>query len=297
MAEALSGIDLVPASRKTNAAWMRHEQFDEGAALVYVHGGSFIADRSPRLTALIARIAKAARLNTYVVDYRLAPEHPCPAAVEDVDAAVRDLIAQGFDPERIGIVAESAGASIALATVRLLRDCGLKLGAVFILSPWTDLALTGRSVAARSVVGDSPVSMESMAICAHLYLQGRSPLDPLASPVYGDLSGLPPVLVHTSRTDSLHDDALLLTDRIHAAGGSVVLRVWSRGGHVFERVFDQQSERFPMRPCSCGRDWVSSATCVTPRPKRRRPAVAGSSASRSRLRTSGRSCRRALLQP
>jgi epsilon-lactone hydrolase len=244
MSAALAGAQIVPATLPHGrAAWMRHAQFDEDAILVYVHGGSFIAERSPRLTALVARIAKAARLNTLMVDYRLAPEHPCPAAVEDVEAAIKGLIAQGHAPERIGVIAESAGASIALAAAVRLRDAGLSPGALYLMSPWTDLALTGRSAAARSVVGDSPISMESMAICAHFYLQGRSPLDAMASPVYGDLADLPPLLIHTSRTDALHDDARMLAERVHAAGSAVTLRVWSRGSHVFERYFDQQGER------------------------------------------------------
>jgi epsilon-lactone hydrolase len=244
MVEALSDVSLSAADGlRVNATWLRHGACDDGATLIYVHGGSFIAERSPRLTALIARIAKTARVKTIMVDYRLAPEHPCPAAIDDVESAALDLIAQGQDAARIGIVAESAGASIALAAVHRLRDAGHRLGAVCFLSPWTDLALTGRSAAARAVTGDSGTSIESMAICAHFYLQGRSPLDPVASPVYGDLRGLPPLLIHTSRTDGLHDDACMLAERAHDAGSEVTLRIWSSGSHVFERLFDGQSER------------------------------------------------------
>lgn len=242
MSTALAGLEVASEPR-TGVAVLQGVEFDSNAVLVYVHGGSFIAARSPRLTALIARIAKAARLNALIVDYRLAPEHPCPAAVDDVVAAVRDLVAHGQPSERIGLVAESAGASIALAAALKLRDSGLSLGAFCFLSPWTDLALTGLSTAARSVTGESPISMESMAICAHLYLQGMSALDPAASPAYGNLRGLPPMLVHTSRTDVLHDDACRLADRAHEAGVDATLRIWSRGSHVFERLFDSQSER------------------------------------------------------
>lgn len=242
MSAAMEGFSIRP-SASPRASWLSHDEFDDDAILVYVHGGSFIADRSPRLTAMIARVARTARLKTLMVDYRLAPEHPCPAAVDDVCAALNEIIAGGRADHRIGVVAESAGAAIALAACARLRDAGLKLGAICLLSPWTDLALTGRSAAARSVTGESPISMESMAICAHFYLQGRSPLDPLASPVYGDLKGLPPVLIHTSRTDALYDDARMLAERTYAAGGDVTLRVWAQGGHVFERLFDQQGER------------------------------------------------------
>lgn len=242
MAAAMEGFSIRP-STGPRASWLSHDEFGDDAILVYVHGGSFIADRSPRLTAMIARVAKAARLKTLMVDYRLAPEHPCPAAIEDVCAALNEIIAGGRAGHRIGIVAESAGAAIALAACARLRDAGVKLGALCLLSPWTDLALTGRSAAARSVTGESPISMESMAICAHFYLQGLSPLDPVASPVYGDLRALPSMLIQTSRTDALHDDARMLAERVHDAGGDVTLRVWSRGSHVFERLFDTQSER------------------------------------------------------
>lgn len=245
MASAMDGFDIAPASGvRSPAHWLHHGDFErEDAMLVYVHGGSFIADRSPRLTAMIARVARAAGLKTLMVDYRLAPEHPCPAAVDDVCEAVSGLMAQGYAPARVGLVAESAGAAIAMAAALRLRDHGTRLGAISLLSPWTDLALTGRSAAARSVTGDTPISMETMAICAHFYLQGMSAIDPLASPVYGDLRGLPPVLIHTSRTDALYDDARMLAERAYAAGGDVTLRVWAQGGHVFERLFDRQSER------------------------------------------------------
>lgn len=242
MSAAMAGLDVAVEPR-TGTAVLRHAEFDEGAVLVYVHGGSFIAARSPRLTALIARIAKAARMKTVMVDYRLAPEHACPAAVDDVVAAVRGLIGRGQTAERIGVVAESAGAAIALAATLRLRDQGVRLGALCFLSPWTDLALTGRSTAVRCVTGESAINMESMAICAHLYLQGMSALNPEASPVYGDLAGLAPMLVQTSRTDALHDDARHLAARAHEAGVDTTLRVWSRGSHVFERLFDKQSER------------------------------------------------------
>lgn len=242
MAAAMNGLEIVDEPHG-GAAVLQHSQFDERAMLVYVHGGSFIAARSPRLTALIARIAKAAGVRTLMVDYRLAPEHPCPAAVEDVVEAVRAVVVRGQAAERIGIVAESAGAAIALAAALRLRDEGIRVGAFCFLSPWTDLALTGPSIAARSVTGESPISMESMAICAHLYLQGMSALDPAASPVYGDLRGLAPMLVQTSRTDVLHDDACGLAERAHEAGVDATLRVWTRGSHVFERLFDKQSER------------------------------------------------------
>jgi epsilon-lactone hydrolase len=215
---------------------------DEGL-IVYVPGGSFVVGLSPRLTALVARIAKAAATKTCIVEYRLAPEHPCPAAVEDVERAVEDLLARGTGGRRIVLLAESAGAAIALAAVRRLRDRGVELAGLCLLSPWTDLALTGLSLVTRSLSATTGTRMEFPAICAHLYLQGLSPLDPVASPVYGDLSLLPPMLVQTSRGDAFHDDARTLADRAYRAGTDVTLRVWPGSEHVCEQAFDGQSTR------------------------------------------------------
>jgi len=244
MNNALEGLRISPASEiEVNASWVEGDAFERHAVLVYVPGGSFVVGRSPRLTALIARIAKASRLRACIVDYRLAPEHPCPAAIEDVERAIRDLIAKGQRAERIAVIAESSGSAIALAAVQRLRDGGVRLGCLCFLSPWTDLALTGLSIVTRPLTNQSAMSMEIPALCAHLYLQGLSPLDPRASPVYGDLSGLPPMLIHTSKTDALHDDARMLAQRAFDAGTDVTLRIWPSGQHAFEQRFDAQSER------------------------------------------------------
>jgi acetyl esterase/lipase len=174
------------------------------------------------------------------VAYRLAPEHPCPAAVEDVESVIAGLVDGGA---RVVLLAESAGAAIALAAVQRLRERGVTLAGICLLSPWTDLALTGLSFATRSASGQSGLRMEFLAMCVHLYLQGRSPVDPVASPVYGDLGGLPPLLIHSAKGDAFHDDARSLADRVYRAGSDVTLRIWPGGEHVFEQGFNAQSAR------------------------------------------------------
>lgn len=244
MNAVLDGLRISPAiETDVSATWMEGDAFLDDAVLVYVPGGSFVVGRTPQLTALIARIAKAAKMRACIVDYRLAPEHPCPAAVDDVERAIEDLIARGQRADRIAIVAESAGSAIALSAVQRLRKKDIHLGRLCFLSPWTDLALTGLSIVTRPLTGQSASSMEIPALCAHLYLQGVSPLDPVASPVYGDLNGLPPMLIHTSKTDAMHDDARMLAQRAFDAGSDVTLRIWPRGEHAFEQRFDKQSER------------------------------------------------------
>ncbi len=244
MTQALEGVRIVPAGdTEVATSWIESDRFEGDGVLVYVPGGSFVVGMSPRLTALIARIAKAAGTRTCIVEYRLAPEHPCPAAIDDVEHAVRNMIERGQNARRIVVVAESAGAAIALAAVQRLGAGGIRLAGICFLSPWTDLALTGLSLVTRSLAHEGGMRLEFPAICAHLYLQGRSPFDPMASPVYGDLGDLPPLLIHTSRSDAFHDDARSLADRAYRAGSDVTLRIWSSGEHVFEQGFNGQSMR------------------------------------------------------
>lgn len=241
MTQALDGVRVTPASGMPAAAtWFESDAFDDEGVIVYVPGGSFVIGESPRQTALIARVAKAASARACAVAYRLAPEHPCPAAVEDVERVIAELIEGGA---RVVLLAESAGAAIALAAAQRLHARRVALAGICLLSPWTDLALTGLSFATRSASGQSALRMEFLAMCVHLYLQGRSPVDPVASPVYGDLSGLPPLLVHTAKGDAFHDDARSLADRVHRAGSDVTLRIWPGGEHVFEQGFNPQSVR------------------------------------------------------
>lgn len=243
MAQALEGVAIRRADGlSADAAWIESERFDAEGALVYVPGGSFVVGMSPRLTAMVARIAKAAGARTCIVEYRLAPEHPCPAAVDDVESVIATL-ARERPGRRIAVLAESAGAAVALAAVQRLRVRDVAIAGVCLLSPWTDLALTGLSLVTQSLNRRNGTRMEFPAVCAHLYLQGRSPFDPVASPVYGDLSGLPPMLVHTSRGDAFHDDARTLSERAFSAGTDVTLRIWPGREHAFEQGFSGQSAR------------------------------------------------------
>jgi monoterpene epsilon-lactone hydrolase len=244
MAHALEG--LAPVAQRESAVpvlRLSSDAFARDAVLVCVPSGSFVTARSGQVTAMMARIAKAARVNACIVDYRLAPEHPCPAAIEDVESVVRGLLARGHKAERIALVAVSSGAAVGLAAAMRLRDAGVALSSLTLLSPWTDLALTGLSLVTRPLTRQSGMSLEVASLCAHLYLQGVSPIDPEASPVYGDLGGLAPMLIHTSRADALHDDARALSERAFRAGTDVTLRVWRHQQHAFETRFDAQADR------------------------------------------------------
>ena len=216
--------------------WFAPKAGQANGYVFYVHGGSFIAERSPRITALIARFAAAAQAKVFAPAYRLAPEHPCPAAVEDIVAAY-EWFRRVWPDEPVVALAESAGAAILVAALQAIKARGGDLpNGVLLLSPWVDLSLQSWSIVAASLAGTTPYSMTSLALMAQLYLQGRSPMDPIASPLYGDFDGFPPIMIHASRDDILYDDAVRLAERIRLARGDLTLRLWSGETHVWERM-------------------------------------------------------------
>jgi acetyl esterase/lipase len=232
-----------PSPAPIPGAWFQPSEGERRGFVFYVHGGSFVCEKSPRVTRMIAKLAAAAGARVFSPDYRLAPEHPCPAGVEDVAEALAWL-STVYPDEPIVAVAESSGAAILVAALGLLRDRGAPAPAgVLLFSPWVDLSLQSWSVAAASMTASTPYSMASLAVMARLYLQGRSALDPLASPLFADLSGLPPMLVHASEADIVFDDAKRLAQAVEAAGGELTLRIWRGQTHVWERTENAEARR------------------------------------------------------
>lgn len=228
--------DFVAPAPPTRADWFAPRDKAPRGTVFYVHGGSFVAERSPRIGQLVGRFAAAAEASVYAPSYRLAPEHPCPAAVEDIIEAWRWQ--QRHRPnEPVVALAESAGAAIMMAAFQVIRDRGEPMPAgIVLLSPWLDLSLQSWSVMAASIAKTSPHTMESLAMFAHFYLQGRSAIEPIASPLFGSFHGFPPLLVHASKTDILYDDSMRLADRVRDAGGDLTLRHWADETHFWERM-------------------------------------------------------------
>ena len=223
--------------------WFAPVKGEAHGAVFYVHGGSFIAERSPRITALVAQFSAAAGARVFAPSYRLAPEHPCPAAVDDIEAAFTWFAANHPD-EPVVALAESAGAAILLAALQRVREAGGPMPeGVVLLSPWVDLSLQSWSVIAASMAGTSPYTMESLALMAHLYLNGRPATDPIASPLYGDFDGFPPMLIHASKGDILYDDAVRLADKVREAGGDLTVRLWSDETHVWEQTHSAKARQ------------------------------------------------------
>jgi monoterpene epsilon-lactone hydrolase len=206
---------------------------DRGRHVLYLHGGAYVVGSPSCYRHFTWRIAAASRACALVLDYRLAPEHPFPAALDDAVAAYRWLIADGAEPRRVAIVGDSAGGGLALALLLRLRDEGLALpGAAVALSPWTDLALTGASLA-RNAKADPMIDAAQVPALAQLYLAGAEPRNPHASPLYGDPTGLPPTLIQVGSDEVLHDDAVRIADKMRAAGCHIELDIWPRMPHVW----------------------------------------------------------------
>jgi acetyl esterase/lipase len=201
--------------------------------VLYLHGGAYQMGSPATLRHMIALLSAAAQARVLSVGYRLAPEHPFPAAVDDAAAAYRWLLGAGTDPRAVAFAGDSAGGGLALGTLVALRDAGApRPAAVAALSPWTDLALTGESLVTRAAA-DVMIKPGSMAETAGIYLSGQDPRHPYASPLYADLRGLPPLLLHVGDAEVLLDDSTRLAARARAAGVEVTLEVWDEMPHVW----------------------------------------------------------------
>ena len=215
--------------------WARPESAAAGAAILYLHGGAYIVGSARAYRNFVGQIASRAKLDAFIPDYRLAPEHAFPAAAEDALAAYKGLAQQGL--ANIVLAGDSAGGGLtlvllSLAAAKARAGTGLRPAGAAVISAWTDLALTGASMASRAEA-DPLSTKELLAAAAKLYLKGREPRDPMASPLYGDLAGLPPVVMHVGEDDVLLDDALRYGDRFESAGGAIQIHTWEGMIHVF----------------------------------------------------------------
>jgi acetyl esterase/lipase len=187
--------------------------------VVYLHGGGYIWMTPRTHLAVMAAIARESEARCLGLDYRRAPEHPFPAAVDDTVAAYQWLVDDGVDPRSIVFAGDSAGGGLVLATLVALRDAGVTLpAAAACISPWTDLAVTGASA---DTIDDPVVSGQALRMMAAVYLHGADAKEPGASPLYADPTGLPPLLIQVGTRESLLDDSRRFVDRARAAGVDV----------------------------------------------------------------------------
>jgi monoterpene epsilon-lactone hydrolase len=204
-----------------------------GGVVLYLHGGGYVVGSANGYRGLAGEVGRAAGMDAVVAEYRLAPEHPFPAAVDDAVAAYRALLASGIAAGDVVLAGDSAGGGLTLATLVALREAGDALpAAALLISPWTDL--TGKAASLEGKRAQDPsLTPEGLTACAAHYLATRDPAHPLASPALADLSGLPPLLVQVGSIEILLDDALAIAANAGAAGTSVRLEVHPGLPHVF----------------------------------------------------------------
>lgn len=213
--------------------WVRWPGCNNGPVMLYLHGGGYFAC-SPKTHRAVTTFFARQGFRVFVPDYRLAPEYPFPAAVDDAEAVYAALLEGGVDPARLVVCGDSAGGGLSLSLLLRLREHHLPMpAAAALFSPLTDLATTGASI----VTNDRRCAMfrgARMKLGASYYLAGADPRTPLASPLYADLHGLPPLLIHVGTNEVLLDDSTRLAETARAADVPVVLRLWPDVPHVWQ---------------------------------------------------------------
>jgi epsilon-lactone hydrolase len=224
------------------AEWSLAPGSDPSRVLLFFHGGGYCSGSIVSHRGMVTEVGRSARVRTLAVAYRLAPEHPFPAALEDARAAYRFLLDHGIAAPRIVVGGDSAGGGLTLALMTSLRDAGERLpGCAWLVSPWVDLQMTGASLAEKANV-DPLISKPYLEELASAYLAGADPASPLVSPLNADLAGLPPVLVQVGSAETLLDDAVRIAQRAGAADVRINLEIWPHMIHAWHLWATQLEE-------------------------------------------------------
>ena len=215
------------------AEWVVAEGASDSRVVLYFHGGGYIIGSPRTHRAMLAHLSRDASARVLALDYRLAPEHPFPAPVEDSVASYRWLLAEGFDPSKIALGGDSAGGGLTVAALVQIRYLGLPMAAAGVcVSPWVDMEGLGESMETRAAA-DPMVGRENLMVSAKTYLGGADPRAPLAAPLYADLRGLPPILIQVGDAEVLLDDSTRLAGIAREAGVEVQMDVWDDMIHVW----------------------------------------------------------------
>jgi acetyl esterase/lipase len=243
MRAVMEGMTAFPSAGETKctpvnaggvpAEWISAAGAVDDRVILYVHGGGYVMGSIATHRETIARLSKASKARALALDYRLAPEHPFPAAVDDAVAAYRWLLSQNIKPSRIVVAGDSAGGGLTLATLVALRDAKVPLPAAGVcISPWTDMEGTGASMSTRAKA-DPVVQKQGLLGMAQLYLGGKDPKSPLAAPLHANLEGLPPLFIQVGDAETLLDDSTRVAEKAKRAGVKVDLEIWPEMPHVW----------------------------------------------------------------
>jgi monoterpene epsilon-lactone hydrolase len=229
-----SDVAVEPVSAGgVRAEWTATPAAAGDAAILYLHGGGYVIGSLDSHRHLVAEIGRAAGCRALALDYRLAPEHPYPAAVDDALAGYRYLLGRGVRPGRIAIAGDSAGGGLVVAAMVAIRDAGLaQPGCGWCISPWVDMEAIGETMTTKAAA-DPTVQRAGILDMARLYLNGADPRSPLAAPLYADLAGLAPLLIQVGACETLLDDAVRLARVAGSADIYVELQIWPEMIHVW----------------------------------------------------------------
>ena len=216
------------------AEWIFTNESAEDKVVLYLHGGGLVMGSCITHRGLASDFTLASGARILLLEYRLAPENPPPAAIEDATAAYRWLLSSGIKPENIVMAGDSGGGCLSMATLVSLRDAGDQLpAAAVLLSPMVDYAITGKSVLTRAT-NDPWVTKRSLDDLSNWYCGDKDPKSPMISPLYADMHEMPPIYIIVGADEILLSDSTRLADRLGNAGSSVTLEIWSEMWHVFQ---------------------------------------------------------------
>jgi monoterpene epsilon-lactone hydrolase len=229
-----SEVDVEPVSiGEMYAEWVKPDKVGNDHAILYLHGGGYTMGSCNTHRSLASRIALASRAPVLLINYRLAPENPFPAALEDAKAAYRWLLDQKIDAMKIVIAGDSSGGGLAIATAIALRDEKEQLPTgIVCISPWADLTLSGETISTCAKT-DPLISRETSLLHASRYVGQQNPKSPLISPVFADLSRLPPLLIQVGEYEILRSDSIRLSENARRVGVEVNLEIWEGMWHVW----------------------------------------------------------------
>jgi epsilon-lactone hydrolase len=218
------------------AEWVSWQGIEEGRTVLYLHGGGYVLFSPRTHRELVSRIARASGARALSLDYRLAPEYPHPAAVDDTVKAYKWLLECGVSPSSIAVMGDSAGGGLTLALLQILRDNKIPLPACAVcLSPWADLTCSGESHIKNSHI-DPMLPQTKIRDYAKAYMQGGDLSQPSASPLFGDFSNLPPILIHVGTDEILLDDSRRVAEKASKTNTKIELKIWPRMIHVFQAL-------------------------------------------------------------
>jgi epsilon-lactone hydrolase len=253
-----SDVTVEPVTANgVRAEWTSTPNDARDAALMWLHGGGYVIGSLVSHRHVVSEAGRAGKVWGLALDYRLAPEHPFPAAVEDAVSGYRYLLSRGIRPGRIAIAGDSAGGGLVVAAMVAIRDAGLAQPACgWCISPWVDMEAMGDSMSSRAAA-DPMVQREPLLEMARLYLGGADPRSPLAAPIYADLKGLAPLLIQVGAAETLLDDAIRLAKVAGAADVRVDLQIWPQMVHVWHMFHPEL--KAGLRAIEIGGDYVRAA--------------------------------------